>query len=48
MFELRIDRPARRNALDVATVERLRRELDAEPDEDATRLFEELRGSAAG
>ena len=28
-FELRIDRPERRNALDVATVERLRRELDA-------------------
>jgi enoyl-CoA hydratase/carnithine racemase len=28
-FELRIDRPQRRNALDVATVERLRRELDA-------------------
>jgi DNA-binding SARP family transcriptional activator len=27
--------------------ERLRRELDADPDEDATRLFEELRGATA-
>ena len=37
--ELRIDRPERRNALDVATVERLRRELAAAAADETVRAI---------